>query len=134
MMTNEFADSCIYTIVEAEKLAKAAAAGGRTTFSEKRPWVTGHDLWQQATRQNLRVPVLFADAADCTRLLYWGALSGVRLDGASTRYTLDRVRKLSGRHAPQELTLRSTGKKIAPNFIRPYAICITPLFLEGNRA
>ena len=131
-MTHQLADSCIYTIVDAKKLAKASARSGPATFTEKKPWVTGHNLWQRAMSENLRMPVVFADANDCSRLLYWGMLSEIRFDGASTKYTVDRVRKLPGRHSPQELTLRSSGKKIAPNFIRPYAICVTPSFLESR--
>ena len=34
--------------------------------------------------------------------------------------------------APQELVLRSSGKKIAPGFIRPYAICETPPFVNSK--
>jgi hypothetical protein len=39
------------------------------------------------------------------------------------------MRKIKGRHSPQDLLLKSTGKAIAPNFIKPYAICRTPSFL-----
>jgi hypothetical protein len=132
-MAQELSDSCIYTIVSAKTLAKASARGGAATFTEKKAWVTGYDLWQKAVAQNLGMPILFADAADCSRLLCWGLLTRVQFDDrTSTNYTVDRVRKLSGRHSPQELLLRSTGKRIAPGFIRPYAICVTPSFLEGR--
>ena len=42
--------------------------------------------------------------------------------------------RLGGKHAPQELVLRSSGKKIAPGFIRPYAICETPPFVNSKHA
>lgn len=132
-MAQELSDTCIYTIVSAKTLATASARGGATTFTGKKTWVTGYDLWQKAVAANLGMPIVFADAADCSRLLYWGLLTRVQFDdGVSTKYTVDRVRKLPGRHSPQELTLRSTGKKISLGFIRPYAICVTPSFLEGS--
>lgn len=133
-MAQTFSDHCIYTIVSAKTLVKAATRGGAAAFTEKKPWVTGHNLWQKAVAENLRMPVMFADAEDCSRLLYWGSLTGIQFDGTSTRYTVDHVRKLKDRHSPQELVLRSTGKNIAPGFIRPYAICVTPPFLEEGRA
>jgi hypothetical protein len=132
-MAQEFSDTCIYTIVSAKTLAEASVCGDAATFTEKKTWVTGYALWQKAVAVNLRMPIVFADAADCSRLLYWGLLTHVEVDnGVSTKYTVDRVRKLPGSHSPQELTLRSTGKKIALGFIRPYAICVTPSFLEGR--
>jgi hypothetical protein len=133
-MAQGFSDHCIYTIVSAKKLAKASAQGGPAKFPENKAWVTGYNLWQKAVAENLRMPILFADAVDCSRLLYWGLLTGIQFDGTTTKYTVDLVRKLKGRHSPRELVLRSTRKNIASGFIRPYAICLTPSFLEEGRA
>ena len=47
---------------------------------------------------------------------------------------MDRIRALPGDHSPQELILHSTRMHIAPNFIRPYAICLTPAFLKDEEA
>jgi hypothetical protein len=132
-MAHAFSDHCIYTIVSAKKLAKAATRGSVTSFTEKKAWVSGYNLWHKAEAEDLPMPILFADAADCSRLLYWALLTEIQFDGDATKYTVDRVRKLKGRHSPQELVLRSTRKQIARGFIRPYAICLTPSFLlEGG--
>jgi hypothetical protein len=72
------------------------------------------------------LPVVFADATDCSRLLYWGILTNIVIEGKNTRYSFKQTRKIKGRHSRQELLLKSTDKPIAPNFIRPYAICRTP--------
>jgi len=80
------------------------------------------------------MPVLFGDATNCSRLLYWGVLTDVQIHDGGTRFAVDCVRKLGGKHAPQELVLRSSGKKIAPGFIRPYAICETPAFVNSKHA
>jgi hypothetical protein len=69
------------------------------------------------------MPVLFGDAAHYSRLLYWGLLTDIHIHEGTTYFAVDRVRKLGGKHTPQELVLRSSGRKIAPGFIRPYALC-----------
>ena len=74
-------------------------------------------------------PVLLGDATDCSRLEYWGLLTDIEVGGKSTQFAVDRLRPLPGKHTPQELVLRDSGEHIAPNYIRPYAICHTPRFL-----
>ena len=123
---------CVYTIADGKKLAFAADNRKECAFEEKKSWVTGHSLWQNARLANEVMPVLLGDAADCTRLLFWGFLADLQIEDSGTSFVLDRVRRLEYRHTPQELVLRSSGKNIAPNFIRPYAICVTPPFLIGN--
>jgi hypothetical protein len=119
----------IYTIVEASKLAAASTAGRQKTFSEKKQWVTGRILLDRANKARELMPVVFADAADCSKLLYWGVLSRIQLGENGTKYAVKNLRKLEGRRRPQELFLRSTNKRIKPNYIRPYAIIKTPRFL-----
>jgi hypothetical protein len=69
-MAQEISDTCIYTIVSAKILAEVSVRGEAATFTEKKTWVTGHALWQKAVAANLRMPIVFADAADCSWLLY----------------------------------------------------------------
>ena len=133
-MTKAFSEHCIYTIAHTDKLANAAQQGGLTPFNESKAWVTGQQLWEEAQAAGLGFPVLFGDATDCSRLEYWGLLAAVEIEGESTRFTVERVRPLPGSHTPQELVLRSTREHIAPNFIRPYAICRTPAFLSERDA
>jgi len=130
-MTKAIFEFCIYTIVHGERLAKIARNSGRGSFEERKPWVTGQKLWQRAREKRQVMPVLFADATDCSRLLFWGVLTRVSVQGDTTRFSVDQLRKLKGRHEPQELVLRRTGETIAPHFIRPYAICRTPRFVNS---
>lgn len=129
MADTNLTEYCVYTIKDPTLLADAASSGVSVTFSESKRWVTGHSLWKEAESENLAMPVLIGDAADCSRLLYWGLLTKVELTESGTNFTVDRVRQLDKLHTPQELELRSTGELIADNFIRPYAICKTPDFL-----
>ncbi|MBK5290093.1 MAG: hypothetical protein JJE04_00170 [Acidobacteriia bacterium] len=72
---------------------------------------------------------MFADATDCIRLLYWGILDKIVIKGKITEYNVKQMREFNDSHSPQDLFLENTGKRIAPNFIRPYAICKKPSFL-----
>ena len=95
---------------------------------ERKAWTTGYRLWNEAIGAGSVMPVIFADATNCSRLLSWGILTQVTIEGETTEYSVNAMRRIKGR-TPQELELKSTGKTIAPNFIRPYAIVKTPSFI-----
>jgi len=125
-------DSCIYTILHRKRLREAVRSGGRGTFHETKPWTTGAKLWTKAQGAKEIVPIVFADATDCTRLLYWGALSDIYIDETGTTFTVEGLTSVGGIRSPQDLILCSSGRAIAPNFIRPYAICRTPKFFQDR--
>lgn len=128
---DSLAAACVYTIAHADKLKAIAASSGRSTLTERRAWVSAKTYLEQARADGLRLPIVFADAADCSRLLYWGTLTSIETAGNVTRYTLESLTALPGEHTPQELTLVKTGRKLAPDFIRPYALCVTPEWLRA---
>ena len=128
-MALELLEHCVYTIVHPSTLEKAACDGNPKTFRESKAWVTGRNLLEHAQAAKIGLAILFGDATDCSRLEYWGLLTHVEIEGAQTLYSVDRIRRLSSLHTPQELVLRNTGNHIAANFIRPYAICNTPNFI-----
>jgi hypothetical protein len=119
-----------YTIVDGARLCQIAKKSRPETFEERKRWVTAQRLWLRARSHNVAMLALLGDATDCSRLLYWGVLTDIDVAGNTTRFQIDRLRPISGRHTPQELVLRSTGKTIAPRFIRPYAVCRTPVFVS----
>ena len=131
-MITELAEHCIYTIVSSKKLEIASAKGGPNRFIERKPWVTGLVLWEKAMKHNLSMPILFGEAENCSQLIYWGILTKIRHVAAGTEYTVDHINRIKGKHAPQELVLKSTRKTIAAGFIRPYAICVTPTFINSK--
>ena len=127
-----FTEFCVYTIVDGKRLDRDAKGGRAVKFQEGRRWTTADRLWQKASDEGKRMPVLFGDATECSRLRYWGLLIEIDVQDCGTRYTVDSLRKL-GKHRTQELVLRSTRKQIGPNFIKPYAICVTPQFLNPGK-
>lgn len=134
MATPMFTEFCVYTIVSRDKLDPIALDQAPLVNSEARTWKAAEAMLEEARAAGQLLPLLLADAKDCSRLLYWGILQSLKLIDKRTEYTIDYLRSLPGRHAPQELVLRTTGKHIAPGFIRPYAICFTPPFLTTGSA
>lgn len=131
-MVAELAEECIYTIVHRQRLEEVAAAGGTATFREAKPWVSAANLLAAAHRNGRALPIVFADAAECSALLFWGELREVRIDEQGTEYTVGSLHPIEGEHAPQDLVLLRSGRTIAPDFIRPYALCRTPAFLSAR--
>ncbi|MDA1054247.1 MAG: DUF488 family protein [Planctomycetota bacterium] len=125
---------CIYTIRHPDELSEALKLRRAITWQEHKPWTQGKHLLGNARQNNTRLPILFADATDCTRLTHWAVVSRIDIQAKATRYEFHSLRPLRGRHSPQELTLRSTGVKIAEGFIKPYAICKIPKFLTDSEA
>ena len=125
-------DFCVYTIVSRDRLDPVALEGTPLVGQESRTWRSAYVLREEARESGRSLPIILADAKDCSRLLYWGLLQQIEPRPDHTTYTVDRLRALPGRHSPQELVLRLTGEHIAPGFIRPYAICHTPLFLKTD--
>jgi hypothetical protein len=121
---------CISTIVDGRKLRNFASKGSGHV-SEARVWKTGQALFHDAHGIDSEMPVIFSDAGYNTeKLLLWAILRQIESNGNGTSFKFDNVKKIRGKHERQELILRSTGKRIAAKFIRPYAICLTPDFLE----
>ena len=133
-MSRTFSEYCVYTIKQSEELEERAKNRQPATFTVWRSWATGERLWREAVAAKKAMPVLLGDATDCSRLLYWGFLTNVQVDGNETSFSIGQVRAMKDKHSPQELILRSTGRKIKPKFIRPYAICRTPEFLTSKSA
>jgi len=126
------AEQCVYTIVSRDILDEYAHDQAPLTRAERKSWKTAKRLLDEATSKSLHLPIVLADAKDCSRLLYWGLLVDLKFIGGDTSYTVDRLRPFRGEHVTQELVLLSTKKTIAPRFIRPYALCVTPQFLDDS--
>jgi hypothetical protein len=129
-MTKAMSEYCVYTIKHAKKLGEIARSRGPATFTEQKSWVTASKLWQRAREAGVAMPVLLGDANDCSCLLFRGLLTDLDLRDGATTFTVDCLRPIREKRSPQELILHSSGRAIAPNFIRPYAICVTPAFVR----
>jgi hypothetical protein len=123
------ADVCIYTIISPDKLEEAVRE--RKTLSEKTRWVSGQRHLQQARAEERILPVIFADARECTKLIAWSTLDDLEDLVVAELSTEFRIRKLYdvGSAKRKNLIVLSTGVPIPVGHIRPYVICKTPKFL-----
>ena len=126
---NSFSEYCVYAIVERKKLDHDFKRQVSCSYKEGKPWATAASLLENSRLKKCNMPVLFGNADDCSQLSHWGLLTDVRVNDGKSEYTVDRLRKIGGNPVPQDLVLRSTGRNIAPHFIKSYAICNTPSFL-----
>ena len=120
----------IYTIRHRDALASDFGSGAQGVLQERKRWVTGERLLSEARRTGETLPLILADAADSTPLLYWAVVEDITYDedaGVTTcRYA--NMRRVEGDRPLSALTLRN-GRSLSDDYIRPYAICKTPHFI-----
>jgi hypothetical protein len=127
---NGLYEFCVSTIVEKRRL-KDFYWDGRGKITEKKAWTQAKDLLDTAKQNGERMAVIFSGAAqDSETLLCWAVLEDIDIKGQSTECQFSNMRRINGQHGRQELVLKETGKPIKARFIKPYAICHTPEFIE----
>jgi hypothetical protein len=134
-MSNEvMAPSCIYTIKVLGDLHRAWLSEKATSFRENTNWATARRLLEDAQAEHQILGILFgtAESIDCLR--YAAILTHIDIaqagdDKITTTYRFENLRQLSKPYRLPSLRLRSTGKPLSENYIRPYAICHLPEFL-----
>ena len=126
-MRERFTDFCVYTIKHSDDLVQ----GRSGTFHEKRAWVTGKRLLEEAKRAKQVLPVVFCPAEGTKYLYAWAVLRKIDITEDGTNYTFEKLR-LFRNPPPLKTTMKrkSDRKPLHRNFIRPYAICVTPAFLK----
>jgi hypothetical protein len=121
---------CVSTIIGKEDIKKFLSQGDGG-FTENKAWKTAKTLLLESQQIGARMPLILSDAAhDSEKLLCWATLRKIELDGDKTTVEFDAVKKIKGTRGRTDLMLRRTRRPIEPMFIRPYAICVTPDFLE----
>lgn len=121
---------CIHTFRHSGELRREAAVGGLHELTERKRWVTGHQLWTEARRTGERMPIIFSGADVHTGLFYWAIIEEIILNGEKgTACSYSNLREITPRRKLSELWLRKGNRQLSDDFIRPYAICRTPSFL-----
>jgi hypothetical protein len=129
-MTNH-SSFCVYTMRHSAELDAQMKISGPHVLRERKAWMTGHQLWDQARRAGELMPVVFSGAEDDTGLIYWATIDDIRIDDATrvTTCTYSSLKPITPARAISSLRLRTGDRPISVGFIRPYAICHTPAFL-----
>jgi len=122
---------CVYTMRHSAQLDAQAKTSGPYVLTEGKTWTTGHLLWGQARRSGELMPLIFSAAEDDTGLIYWATIDDITLDEEhrTTFCAYSNLKAITSAPPLSSLRLRSTGRPLSEDFIRPYAICHTPAFL-----
>lgn len=131
-MSQSLSPFCIYTIRHQKDLDEAFRSGGNGQFTENTTWNTGYRLFLEARKNGQRMPVIFASADITDRLIYYAMLKDVDVNEAdsTTTYEFTGLHQITSHRQLSSLRLRSTGRSLSDNYIRPYAICHTPSFIR----
>lgn len=129
-MSKDLAKTCLYTTIHPQKIKDASELRGPTTFVVKRRMKKAKEHFLKAKADGLDYPVLFSDATCCKRLIYSARLIRISVGKEDTHFTVFDFVELDKGLVTQKLVKDSNGKRIAPDFIRPYAIVKTPKFLK----
>jgi len=123
---------CIYTMRNSEELNYLYNSDRKGTFYENQLWKTGKVLFDDAHMHDLKMPILFSSADTNSGLIYYGTLTSITLleTENKTKYSFENLTKISIPKPLSSLYLKSSKQPLSNNFIRPYAICLTPSYLE----
>ncbi len=122
---------CVYTMRHSAELRAQAKTSRAHVLTEGKAWTTGQLLWDQARRTGELMPLIFSAAEDDTGLIYWATINDIAIDeeDRTTTCTYSNLKAITPARPKSSLCLRSTGRPLSEEFIRPYAICHTPAFL-----
>ena len=123
---------CIYSMLHSAKLHTQAKMSGAHVLIENKAWTTGRLLWDRAHRSGELMPlVLSAAEGDTGDIIYWAVIDDITLgeESRTTTCTYSNLRTITPPKPKSSLRLRSKGRPLSEDFIRPYAICHTPDFL-----
>ena len=125
---------CVYTMHRWHDLDQIYNQGRVGSFTERKKWVTGKSLLREAEQNHQQLPILFSAADQDSGLIYYAMLWAVNIDESNpvapiTTYSFTSLTPLDPPLPKSSLILRSTGKPLSEDAIRPYAICYTPEFL-----
>jgi len=135
---SRFSKYCIYTIRQSDWLDERYQVNRAGTVTEGKSWKTGQELFNAAQADGETMPVVFAAAESITGLIYWAKLTSIAIKesgtGAETTYTFTDLTPIGPGHDLSELTLRESRRPLSDNYIRPYAICDTPIWVRWSAA
>lgn len=137
MESKGFFEYCVYTIKHSLTLEKSLLTTKDGTFSEKNKWIEAKKMFEAANLNNQNFIVVFAPAEATGYLHSWAILTNIEIDNnnSNTNYSFKNLTKIleyENGVKKTELILKSSGKNINENFIRPYALCKTPYDIIEN--
>jgi uncharacterized protein YeaO (DUF488 family) len=129
----------IYTIRHSRDLAVDYNHGKQGKFTENKRWTSAVDFLSQARKAGQKLPILFAAGESIDGAIYFAFIDEIVVSpldengNGSTAIRFSELKKLHRKLPLSALRLKSSGKPLSEDFIRPYALCHTPDILPANR-
>jgi hypothetical protein len=134
------AASCVYTIRRTHTLERCLGTDRSGSFVEKKAWTRASSLHTEAVGRGERVPIVFApaEASDNWGVNFCAIIDEIDIDqgdsafgkGPTTSYRFVELTRVEPVRPITELRKLSDGKPLSADFIRPYALCQTPSYVE----
>ena len=127
----KLATTAVYTTILPKTVFDASRGEAPSgVLREGKRWVSGLHRYQKAQKEKLAYPVLFSDSRRCANLVFWATIVELKVSDVETTYRFKGLKGLRDCFT-QDLVLCSEKRNIAPHFIRPYALVMTPDFLAA---
>jgi hypothetical protein len=119
----------VYTMLHSARLDEQHAQGGTHALREGKRWVTAAGLWAKAAREELQTRLILSAAEADKGRIYWALVESIEVDDQGTTCVYSDLRRIEPPMPLSTLRLRSHGRAMSNDNIRPYAICHTPKFV-----
>ncbi|MGH3086895.1 MAG: hypothetical protein ACRDSJ_06200 [Rubrobacteraceae bacterium] len=131
---SNISEYCVYTILHRRRLDGIFETEKAGEAKEKNVWREGERLFREARKNGERMPVVFSAADVGGGLFYYAFLEDVDIDeeSSSTKYKFARLTKIEDNPPKSSLKLKSSGRALSDDYIRPYAVCHTPSFVRSK--
>lgn len=123
MISGEYSDYSIYTIIDPMKLAKYQGSGGKGSFTTNRPWVYAKKLLDK--KRNKNIAVFFADARQISNVIACASIGDIKISGDKSEVHIEDLFFIRNGPAIERLKKRD-GSALDRNYRRGYAIIATP--------
>jgi hypothetical protein len=130
-----YSENCVYTIKHSEDIEQVLVTTRQATFREYKNWSGAKKLLEAAQSDNKKLIILFSPAEATWFLHSWGIITAIKIseDHQYTDYSFENLEKFNADVEKTKLILSNTSKNIDRNFIRPYALCKTPVHIIENQ-
>ncbi len=106
-------------------------SGGVGSFIERKSWMTAVSMLRKATELDQELPLILAFGERIDGLRYWARIQSLEInESGHTKVDYYDLTPISLVPPLSSLTLANTNEPLRDDFLRPYAICITPEFLD----
>jgi hypothetical protein len=141
-VTHPWSPYCVYTIRRTEALDRCLADTGSGSFTENKAWKGADQLLTEANGRGERMPIVFSAAEGDigSALTHWARLTELEIDDGDaafgrrpkTTYWFTDLTPFTTRRRLSDLRKKSDKKPLSEDFIRPYALCLTPAFIADT--